>query len=59
MRVLRRGNLTGEKGASLGLREAGFLGSEGGRRGRSVRAEEAEKWDEGLTKKLAVGETSS
>lgn len=55
MRGLRRGNLTGEKGASLGRREAGFLGSEGGRRGRSVRAEDAERWGGELTKKLAVG----
>lgn len=55
MRVLRRENLTGEKGASLGRREAGFLGSEGGRRGRSVRAEDAERWGGELTKKLAVG----
>ena len=55
MRALRRGSLTGEKGASLGRREAGFLGSEGGRRGESVRAEDAERWGGGLTKKLAVG----
>ena len=55
MRLLRRENLTGEKGASLGRREAGFLGSEGGRRGRSVRAEDAERWGGELTKKLAVG----
>ena len=52
MRVLRRGNLMGEEGASLGRREAGFLGSEGGRRGQSVRAEEAEKWGGGANKKV-------
>ena len=50
MRVLRRGNLTGEEGASLGRSEAGFLGSEGGRRGRSLGAEDAEKW--GANKKV-------
>ena len=55
MRLLRRGNLMGEEGASLGRREAGFLGSEGGRRGREVGAEDAEKWGGELTKKLAVG----
>ena len=54
-----KGKFDGRKGDFLGRREAGFLGSEGGRRGRSVRAEDAEKWGGGLTKKLAVGETCS